>query len=95
MNQRDFLEELFRQLRCRSEILSFLESQKLIDNNESQRVLLQNHATHAGTILGMLNRFKAEDKLQLVDFEWIILPKLRMKLTLVGETDSKEWLFEH
>jgi hypothetical protein len=94
MRQRDFLEELFKQLRCRSEILDFLVSQKFIDSIAAQRILIQNHSTHAITILGLLNKLKEEDKLQLVDFEWTILPKLRMKLSLVGETDSKEWLFE-
>ena len=94
MNQRNFLEELFKLLRCRSEVLMFLEQQKLITHNDSQRILVQNHATHAITILNLLNKLKDEDKLQLVDFEWTILPKLRMNLTIIGETDKKEWLYE-
>ena len=92
-SKRDFLENLFKNLHCRLEILNFLESQKLITSIESQKILNQNHQTHAIQILNLLNKLKDEGELQLVDFEWTLLPQLKMRLFIVGKSDSKEWIF--
>ena len=86
----DFLNKLFSVMQCRTEILDFVVQQKFLSESEKRDILLSDPATHASTIANLLNRLASEEKLQLVTYDWTILPKEHMKLSIVGETDNKE-----
>lgn len=91
--QIDFLDRLFVKLKCRVEILQFLKDEKMISDDEMQTLLHEQHQTHSTKIAMMLNDLLQSEKLQLVDYEWTILPKELMRLTIVSETAKKEFLY--
>lgn len=89
----DFLEQLFKKLQCRTEILQFLRDEKLISDDLMQTILHENHLTHTTKIAMLLNDLVKEEKLQLVDYEWTVLPKEFLKLTIVSAEDKKEFFY--
>ena len=89
----EFLNRLFDTIKCRNDVLQFLKEEKLIDDNLMQAVLHEHHTQHAPRIAGMLDELQRADKLQLVDYEWQILPKELVKLTLVSKTSKKDFTY--
>ena len=89
----EFLDRLFKVLHCRNDILEYLKVQKLIDDNTMQALLHEQHTTHSTRIAGLLEGLVAEERVQLVSYEWTVLPKELMKLTIVTDTDKKEFVY--
>src|SRR5688500_4941067 len=89
----EFLDRLFKQLKCRQEILDFLKSEKLVNDDLVQRILHDNHQTHSTTIASLMEQLQKEDKLQLVSYEWTVLPTELLKLTLVTPLCKREWVY--
>lgn len=87
------LDRLFVLLRCRSEILQFLKDEKLITDDTLNVILMEHHATHSTKIATLLEELVKDDKLQLVDYEWTILPKELVKLSLVTKVTKKEFAY--
>ena len=87
------LNRLFELLKCRTEILQFLKEEKVISDDTMQHLLLEHHTTHSTRIAGLLDESMKMDKLQLVDYEWTILPHELVKLSLVSKNAKKEWTF--
>lgn len=56
-----------------------------------QTLLAEHFSSHATRVATILNDLQKADKLQLVDYEWSILPFERLKLTLVTNTQRKEF----
>ncbi len=91
--QIDFLERLFVTLKCRTEILQFLKDEKLITDDEMQTILHEQHQSHPTKIAMLLSELQTKEALQLVDYEWTILPKELLKLTIVSENGKTEFLY--
>jgi hypothetical protein len=87
----DFLNRLFELNKCKLDILSFLKDEKLITDDRVQRLLNENHIQHASLIINMLEELAATDKLQLLSYEWQVLPNEKLSLMLVTEHTSKEF----
>ena len=87
------LNRLFDTLKCRSDILDYLKEEKLISDDVAQGILHDNHTQHASKIASILEELARADKLQLVDYEWTILPKELVKLTLVSRNNKKEFAY--
>ena len=87
----EFLIRIFDLLKCRTAILEYLKEEKLITDDFMQGLLNEHYSSHATRIAGLLAQLNKEDKLQLVDYEWTILPFERLKLTLVSNTGKKEF----
>lgn len=87
------LDTLFDKLRCRVEIFEFLRDEKLIADDDMQRVLNEMHNTHATHLFNILETLQREDNVQLVDYEWTLLPKELIKLTIVTSNTKKEFTY--
>jgi sulfur carrier protein ThiS len=89
----EFLDRMFKVLHCRNDILEHLKLQKLITDDVMQGILHDAHQTHSTRIAGLLDELASTDKVQLVSYEWTILPKELMKLTIVTDSDKKEFVY--
>jgi hypothetical protein len=87
------LNRLFDTIKCREEILQFLKDEHLISDDVMQHILHEHHTQHASKILTLLEDLKKKEALQMVDFEWKILPKEFIQLTLVAKTAKKEFTY--
>ena len=87
------LNRLFAVLNCRTDILQHLKDEKLITDDVMQTLLNEHHTTHAPKIASLLSEMQKSEKLQLVDYEWTILPKEYLKLTIVSRNSKKEWIY--
>lgn len=88
----DCLKALFKKAQCRQEVLEFLAEEKIIPQVSVQDILHSNHNTHASQIAFILDSAEKEESLQLVDYEWVILPVSKIKLTIVSNNTKKEFV---
>jgi sulfur carrier protein ThiS len=91
--QIEMMNRLFDTLKCRNEILQFLKDEKLINDDTMQAILHDHHTQHATKIAGLLAELQQAEKLQLVDYEWRILPKELVKLTIVSKNAKKDFTY--
>ena len=89
----EFLDRMFDRLKNRIEILEFLKLSKLINDDTMQSILHDNHAQHSTVIAGLLTDLSKEEKVQLISYDWTILPHEIMKLTIVTDSDKKEFIY--
>ena len=89
----DFLDRLFEKLKCRIDILQFLKDEHLITDDQMQTILHEQHNQHSTKIAMLLEELRVADKLQLVDYEWSILPKELLCLTLVSAEGKREFSY--
>lgn len=87
-----FLEKMFSTAKNRQDILDFLVQQLALTDDERVRLLHEDHSSHAVKIANLLEDLQKSNKLNLVDYEWTMLPEKMMKLTIVGSTDKKEFV---
>jgi len=89
----EFLDRMFDRLKNRVEILEFLKLSRLINDDTMQSILHGNHKTHSTAIATLLNSLVSEEKVQLISYDWTILPNEVMKLTIVTDADKKEFVY--
>lgn len=87
------IEYLFKKLKCRSEILQFLVDENLLTSQEMAGILHDPHHTHSSAFFSLLSGLQKEEKIQLVDYEWTVLPKEFVKLTIVTMSAKKEFTY--
>lgn len=87
------LNRLFDLIKCRTDILQFLKEEKIISDDLMQSILHEHHTQHAPRIATLLDELASKDQLQLVDYEWAILPKEVVKLTLVSKSNKKDFSY--
>lgn len=92
-NKINFLNRLFATLDCRTDILQYLKDEKFITDDVMATLLNEHHTTHAPKIASMLAELQKVEKLQLVDYEWTILPQELLRLTVVARDSKKEWTY--
>lgn len=82
------LQELTGQL---EDILSFLKQENLVDDNQIKSVKLS--ADHPKEIRSILQDLKVRQKLQLLQYEWSILPVENITITVITDRNQKEFIF--
>lgn len=87
----EFMNRLFKLSYCQEELLQFLIDEKLITDFE--RSCVKDTADLPKFYVTLLERLCKEEKLMLADYEWIMLPVERLKLTLVTERNTRELLY--
>jgi hypothetical protein len=87
----DFIERLIRLRNTYEDIAIFLREEKLIDDNNLAE--LKNAVSRPKYLYLILEKLKEDDKLELLDYEWVVLPVERLKLSIVTKRVSKEFVF--
>ena len=74
-------------------ILEFLQSEDLLSREESKAIRSSSEiAKRLHTLLAVLSK---TNKLQLLEYEWIMLPVERIKVMIVTNRASKEFSWDH
>jgi 3-methyladenine DNA glycosylase AlkC len=89
----EFLDRMFKLLNNRFEILDFLKQEKIITDDTMQNLLNQHHSSHPSLIVSLLDELAQTEKLQLLNYEWTILPKELLQLTIVTEQTKKQFTY--
>lgn len=89
----EFLERLFDMLNCKLDLLDFLESEKVVTYSQKMDLLHTPKSGHAGKIVNMLHALCEDNKLQLVSYDWVVLPSEVMKLSIVTDNMKKEFTY--
>lgn len=74
-----------------SEILGFLLSEKLISREEIKGIMESSDRVKMTS--AKLAALQSEDKLQLLEYEWQLLPIERIKITIITDRSSKEFTY--
>lgn len=73
------------------DILQFLKLEQLVDDNQMKSVKLS--ADHAKEIQQILRDLQVRNKLQLLMYEWNVLPVENILISIITERNSKEFTF--
>lgn len=76
------------------ELLAFLVSEKLSSMEELNKIKGNSTSTCKAMCL-LLKELQSKDKLQLLDYEWHLLPVERIKITLVTDRAKKEFVYNY
>lgn len=71
-------------------ILQFLKQEGFVDDNQMRSV--KNSSDHAKEVQLILRDLQVKNKLQLLEYEWSVLPVENIKITIVTDRDSKEFI---
>lgn len=82
------LQRLFDVLKCKEQLLNFLLEQKMVNLEERDHIVLSHHSHHAPKICSILEIASNSETIQLLDYEWSILPQEKIALTIVTERDK-------
>jgi hypothetical protein len=75
---------------CLEDILSYLLDEKIITQREVSAIKLENNKSKF--LYEILEKAKNEEKLQLLTYDWTLLPVERIKIRLVTNRSSKEYV---
>ncbi len=89
-NKISCLNQLFRLTGCKSGLLTFLVDNKLISDASMKMILMEDHNYHAPQICTLLDQLQKDEKIQMVSYEWTLLPEEKIVLTVVGLKDKYE-----
>jgi hypothetical protein len=73
------------------EILVFLKLEQLVDDNQMKSVKLS--ADHAKEVQQILRDLQVRNKLQMLTYEWNVLPVENIMISIVTERNSREFTF--
>jgi hypothetical protein len=73
------------------ELLQFLKLEGLVDDNQMKSVKLA--ADHAKEVQGILRDLSKSGKIQLLQYEWTILPVETIVVTVVTDRNQKEFSY--
>ena len=82
-----FINTLFKRTGQAREAFQFLERNFCVSNDYTQRFFQEHHAQQAAIFINKLVELEKEGKLQLVHYEWHILPNEKMLLQLVANSE--------
>lgn len=90
MKQRhvDCLKRLLELTASQQELIDFLKQEKLMTVDEEAEMKLEVDKVYY--LCGLLFKYSKEEKLQLLSFEWVMLPKERVRLRMVTDRRTKE-----
>lgn len=73
------------------DILTFLKLEQLVDDNQIKSVRLG--ADHAKEIQLLLRNLQVTNKLQLLMYEWNVLPVENICISIITERNSRDFTF--
>lgn len=73
------------------DILQFLKLEMLVDDNQMKSVKLS--ADHAKEIQQILRDLQVKNKLQMLEYEWNVLPVENILITIITERNQREFSF--
>lgn len=73
------------------DILEFLKQEQLVDDLQMKSV--KQSPDYAKDIFHILNDLQVRNKLQLLEFEWNVLPVENILLTIITERNQREFTF--
>jgi hypothetical protein len=73
------------------EILQFILDEKLIEKEKVKDI--KHSSDQAKELQIFLKNLSKTDKIQLLEYEWVILPVERIKISVVTNRSSKEFTF--
>lgn len=73
------------------DILMFLKLEGLVDDNQMKTIKMS--ADHPKEVQAILRDLQVRDKLQLLQYEWSVLPVENILITIITERNSKEFSF--
>jgi aryl-alcohol dehydrogenase-like predicted oxidoreductase len=82
------LQELTAQL---EDIIIFLKQEGLVDDNAIRHIKAS--SDKAKDIRSLLNDLKIKQKLQLLQYEWSVLPAENIIITIITDRNQKEFSF--
>jgi hypothetical protein len=72
-------------------ILSYLLNESLISNNDIQ--IIRRSPDSYKDIQALLSKLSTSGKLQLLEYEWTVLPVERIKIHIVTDKSSEEFTY--
>ena len=73
------------------ELFAFLKEEKLIDVETAKKI--QQSSDRAKNLQIFLSELSKTDKIQMLEYEWQILPVERIKITMVTHRNSREFTY--
>ncbi len=73
------------------DILQFLKLEGLVDDNKLKSVKMS--PDHPKEVQAILRDLQVREKLQLLQYEWSVLPVENILITIITERNSKEFSF--
>lgn len=86
----DCMKRLFKLTGCYEDVVQFLLEEKIIDQETLVHLSLETDKIKELTHL--LFRASKQEKLQLLQFDWEILPVERIRVKLVTDMNTKEYV---
>ena len=74
-----------------SDILLFLKQELLVDDNQIKTVKLQ--ADHPKEVQAILRDLQLKGKLQMLEYEWSVLPVENIRIHIITDRNQKEFVF--
>lgn len=74
-----------------ADIVDFLKLEQLVDDNQIKSLKLS--ADHAKEIELILRDLQVKNKLQMLEYEWNVLPVENILITIVTERNQREFSF--
>lgn len=71
------------------ELIEFLKEEKLMNDHQIQTI--KSETEKSRLIYMVLENLRRDDKLLLLDYEWILLPVERLKLTIITERNRRDF----
>lgn len=73
------------------DILQFLKLEGLVDDNQMKSV--HHSSDHPKEVQAILRDLQVRGKLQLLQYEWSVLPVENISISLITDRDTKEFIF--
>jgi len=73
------------------DILSFLVSEKIITMDQIKTV--KSSSDHAKQVQHMLQELKQNDKIQLLEYSWTVLPVERINILIITDRNQREFSY--
>lgn len=92
MKRKDFLNRLLKLSECRDELLQYLLEDKVITEDDVRNMKM--YAGHIGRYMEQLLReCERDEKLQMINYDWVVLPTERLRLTIVTFKTTREFSY--
>lgn len=83
----NFINTLFKRTGQAREVFAFLERNFCVNNDYTQRFFQEHPSQQAAIFINKLDELQKNNKLQLVHYEWSILPNEKLLLQLVADSE--------
>lgn len=91
INEVKCLDKLIKETGCIIPILNFLHQNKIITLKQYSDV--NNSSDKAINLWGLFQAIKDKEEIQMIDYEWVILPQERIKLTILTNQYMEKWTY--